>query len=418
MESLNDTLPLFSFFERLRKNEFPLGIGDYEKLLKALSNNFGIGITEYKAILDELSSNDALFDGSSAYPKKSLLRICKLIWLKPGQSTQLFEDIFSETYLLDYQIRQNTKGNFSNTKDEEKKTTDKTGIIKGSEEDQKLVTGNNLQDGKKNTPGETQDTTIQNKKVFVRVGVGENTTDDFRLEGNKEVEKSKFLFTNNYFPLDDRKIQQNIRAFPSFRRVINSLEMDVEATINKMIEKGFFNDIVFKKSKKSISSLLLLIDHEGSMVAFNQLSEKIRKELEKVLLPKVKIANPALLTFYFYNVWGDYLFENKTHTKYKELDKETRSLKNKQANIIIISDAGAAKGTYNRKRVDATASLLLELKDCTSKIAWLNPMPTERWKNTSAEVISKIIAMFEANETGIKNAVRFLKGSTAKVIKL
>ncbi|MEO6720599.1 MAG: hypothetical protein ABIN67_09530 [Ferruginibacter sp.] len=416
-EPLTGILPLYHFFDRLRQNEFPLGIGEYERLLTALSTNFGISVAGYKTILTSLNSNTALSDSNTAYPKSSLLRLCKLLWLKPGQSIRLFEDIFEETYLLDFKYLENTNSNTINKENEVKKTVDKHPFPKRNEKDQNHE-GQDLALPAEKSSQDIPSGTIDNSPVTVRIALGENASNNFSLDQEKEIEKSKFLFTQNYFPIDNRKTQQNLRAFPAFRHVINSMEMDVDATINKMVEKGFFNEVVFKKQKKSISNLLLLIDHEGSMVAFNQLSKRILTEMEGALLPVKKIKNPTLQTFYFYNVWGNYLYKNKTHTQYIEFNKVTGFLKNKQANIIIISDAGAAKGTYNTSRINITTKLLLELKNCTSKIAWLNPMPAERWKNTSAEEISKTVTMFEANENGIKNAVNLMKGSNIKLVKL
>jgi len=57
------------------------------------------------------------------------------------------------------------------------------------------------------------------------------------------------------------------------------------------------------------------------------------------------------------------------------------------------------------------------MRNHTHRIAWLNPMPAERWKGTSAEDIAQRVAMFEMNEGGIKNAVDYLKGTSTKFIK-
>ena len=154
-EPLTDILPLYGFFDRLRQNEFPLGVGEYEKLLTALSNNFGIGTVEYRTMLGTLDHNSAL---DNAYPKNSLLRLCKLLWLKPGQSTKLFEDIFEETYPLDFQLLQGTK----------EKTIKKDGITD--------VSGNKDVDGKKE---EDEGFSVESSDVFI--GLYKDATDNIYL---------------------------------------------------------------------------------------------------------------------------------------------------------------------------------------------------------------------------------------------
>jgi len=50
------------------------------------------------------------------------------------------------------------------------------------------------------------------------------------------------------------------------------------------------------------------------------------------------------------------------------------------------------------------------VRGSTLHIAWLNPMPKERWLGTSADVISYLVPMFEINANGFRGAINFLQG--------
>ena len=43
-------------------------------------------------------------------------------------------------------------------------------------------------------------------------------------------------------------------------------------------------------------------------------------------------------------------------------------------------------------------------------MAWLNPMPQERWAGTTAEAIAQQVPMFEFNRAGLEQAIGALRG--------
>jgi uncharacterized protein len=248
----------------------------------------------------------------------------------------------------------------------------------------------------------------------VQLAMGQNEKGrglDMANDQQVDLEKSKFLFSAHYLPINQRKTQQNLRVFPRFRFAHNSQQTDIEATIKKTIEKGQFTEGVFQKAKNNTAQLLLLIDHEGSMIAFHVMADFLKTQIEKALNNNNGAKNKNTVNaFYFYNLPRKRLFKNTAHTKGESKEKLFNSLKGKDISVLIFSDAGAARGRYSQKRVNETQEFLSELYKCTHKIAWLNPMPQKRWKDTSAEDIALHVAMYEADENGIKNAILQLKG--------
>jgi uncharacterized protein with von Willebrand factor type A (vWA) domain len=78
--------------------------------------------------------------------------------------------------------------------------------------------------------------------------------------------------------------------------------------------------------------------------------------------------------------------------------------------VLIVSDAGAARGSRRLERIGATTKLLGRLKLRTRLLAWLNPMPQERWEGTSAHMISCLVRMFQMDPDGCSAALDVVRG--------
>jgi uncharacterized protein with von Willebrand factor type A (vWA) domain len=78
--------------------------------------------------------------------------------------------------------------------------------------------------------------------------------------------------------------------------------------------------------------------------------------------------------------------------------------------VLIVSDAGAARGGRDQARFRATARLLVGIKQRTAHLAWLNPVPRARWPGTTAQLIGAIVPMHPMDEDGFGNAIDVLRG--------
>lgn len=78
--------------------------------------------------------------------------------------------------------------------------------------------------------------------------------------------------------------------------------------------------------------------------------------------------------------------------------------------VLIVSDAGAARGHRSLQRIQATTEALFHLKQHTSLIAWLNPMPKERWSGSSAQIIAHLVLMYQMDLDGFNNAIDVVRG--------
>ena len=77
-------MPLFELFNQLRQAGFPLGIEEYELLLRALQVGFGLSD-------DEISQSDRIQADLNA-----LKRLCQTLWVKSLEDIPLFDHHFKQ----------------------------------------------------------------------------------------------------------------------------------------------------------------------------------------------------------------------------------------------------------------------------------------------------------------------------------
>ncbi len=116
------------------------------------------------------------------------------------------------------------------------------------------------------------------------------------------------------------------------------------------------------------------------------------------------------MVYYFYNCPQSYLYREPSCWQEIEMETVLRQLQPQYAGVLIVSDGGAIRGNYNQKRVQATQKFLTQIKQYVSKISWLNPLPPNRWQQTTAMEIAQQVPMFELNRQGLEKAVSVLRG--------
>lgn len=217
--------------------------------------------------------------------------------------------------------------------------------------------------------------------------------------------RHRFVFTEDYLPLNQRQMEQIWRLlFQADAQGLQRYEqLDLQATIRKMAQgHRFWHEPVFTREKNATAELILLIDHLGSMAPFEAHIRQLCTTLKENTRRKVSI-------YWFRNCPDLVLFTNANHTEAETKDQFKRKLSaRKNSKILIFSDAGAAKGRFNEERLDATLDFLKDIR-LARKIAWLNPMPTNRRHNTTAEYIAFHVPMFSFDRHGFLQAVNHLR---------
>lgn len=357
--------PLFDFFVFMRDEAgLPLTIDQYHILLQALEGGFGI------------SSPD------------DLKQVCRLLWIKSTSSAQAkrFEE-YLERYFKDY-FAQNSQD------------------LDSQDSQLQLKKENSQRSEKETSPDDSPEEKNSRDRTKTNSELGNSPQIATAMRGEMLPEepfyKGRYQLTIQDFPATRRQIQQNWRYLRRPIREGALTEIDIEATIEQIIADGVFLEPVLIPRYVNRVEMLLLIDESNSMVPFRLLYEKIVTTLQGSRLGCSEI-------YYFRNCPRDYLYLYPRRPDAKKIDEILPSLHRNRTVVVIISDGGAARGGINGDRIKFTKEFVDLFNPYVRHLAWLNPMPFQRWEYTSAEVISQFVQMFELDRLGLKAAMRSLK---------
>ncbi len=224
-----------------------------------------------------------------------------------------------------------------------------------------------------------------------------------RLAAGREV-SGGFILGGEYLPVAERQMKQNWRFLRRPQREGPPVELDVEATVRRVANEGSFFEPVLQPRRVNRAELILLFDQSASMVPFNPLTRRLAATAH------AGSSLRSVQTYYFNNVIGHYLYPGEKPVDGRPLEELALLWHREHTAIVIFSDAGAARGGFNRRRVLSTHFFLERLGRATNRIVWLNPMPRERWKGTTAAAINHLTPMFPADAAGMPAAIRVLRG--------
>lgn len=179
--------------------------------------------------------------------------------------------------------------------------------------------------------------------------------------------------------------------------------LDIQATVEQVARQGFFLAAVYRRREVNQACLLLLIDQDGSMTPFHRLNRDLVETVDQdSTIPEIQV-------YYFHNVPVDRVYQDSHLTEPVPLEAVLAGC-DCDTSVLIVSDAGAARGNRQMHRIRATVKFLVQLKQRTNLICWLNPMPRNRWEDTSAESIGYLIPMEPMDKEGFGNAIDIVRG--------
>ena len=182
-------------------------------------------------------------------------------------------------------------------------------------------------------------------------------------------------------------------------------ELDVEATANRIAQQGILLEPVLVSRRINRAELVLLIDQDGSMVPFHSLADR----LMETALRGGRLGKTGI--YYFHNCPVDYLYRDPGHQEAETFEQVLSRLSQTRSSVLIFSDGGAARGSYNGDRVELTEAFLNQFKQRVRYLTWLNPAPKSRWPGTTAGKIAQLIPMFECDRSGLQDAIKVLRSS-------
>lgn len=229
-----------------------------------------------------------------------------------------------------------------------------------------------------------------------------------------------------YLPVTRRQMKQGWRFLRRRVREGPPVELDVEATVQRISQDGFFLTPVLRPRRVNKAALLLLLDRDGSMAPFHPLGRRLAETaVEAGRLGRAD-------TYYFHdcpppqdrrrpatpqNPYREHKLYRQPHLRQaRPLSEILDEFDNWRAGVLIFSDAGAARGGWDEARIENTAVFLYQLRALgIEHVAWLNPMPALRWAHTSAEAIAARVPMFSLESNGLYRAIDVLRGRSPGV---
>jgi len=207
----------------------------------------------------------------------------------------------------------------------------------------------------------------------------------------------------NYYPVSRRFMAYTWRYLKREMPDGPLKQIDFDRTVEIITRQGFYLTPAYRRSVIDHAHLVLLLDHGGSMTPFHHyLRDLVETAYFESTLAQVDI-------YYFHNVPETSLYFDLYFTQRVALTAIIEDL-DENTSVLLVSDAGAARHRNDPIRIIVTEDFLNHLRRNTQSIAWLNPMPRDRWSNTSAQEIEQFVAMFPMNEDGLTQALDVLRG--------
>ncbi|MEZ4826169.1 MAG: hypothetical protein R3C61_07720 [Bacteroidia bacterium] len=384
-------LLLWRVFSRLRTElDLPVGVDEYHLLLEALENGFG------------WENRD------------SLARLCETIWLKNPAHRGFLRKALDEA--IRSQIAMIDIGEANKEKKESEVPVSET--ESKPREEKKQEPPKDKPQEKKEEPQKQPQTTSEARAQVETEAIGQVL--DLNLPEMATLPDTGvpagFLLDDSYLPLSLREMKQSWRFLRNPVKGGSSEEIDIHETVKNIARDGMFTELSFRPSTINKGHLLILVDHGGSMAAFDFLADQLVASARK------GGGHEDAEVYYFRNCPQGYLYKNRSHVEGFARTRIWLKNRSEYTAVLIFSDAGAARGNFDSIRINQTMVFLRELKSYIGKIAWLNPVPSYRWEGTSATEIARQVPMYEcispkeamlhaeAWRSGLDRSVQILKG--------
>jgi uncharacterized protein with von Willebrand factor type A (vWA) domain len=237
------------------------------------------------------------------------------------------------------------------------------------------------------------------------------------------------------YPLTAREVAQAWRHLRRPVRYGPAVELDIAATISERGRRGVAVAPVVIPRRRNAVRLLLLIDRHGSMTPAHGYVDHVvgaiseagriddvqavyyhdlpgehgdRSVLDAMPDPFRADLDPVLPLIG--PLRGGRVYDDPGLTRPRPLDRVLEAVTGATA-VLVISDAGAARGKFDIIRLLDTVALLKAVRAEGARVAWLNPVPTRRWPRSTAGQVARYVPMFPFTRPGLDGAVDALRGA-------
>lgn len=370
MSAVDDYLILRGVFLHLVRRGFGLGVRDYLDGLRALRAGFGHG------------------------DRDRLLWLCRALWARSDEERRYLERLFEEIPLPSpRELRR---------------------ILSDAESPGEAPEGLDAPDAPEGTspdspPRDAGGGGTRRRTDHVDVSFVGARESGLALPLARVATRSAGTFIlSERPPITRRSLVVAWRRLRRTQRGGPPVQLDIEATIREKCRLGVIDAPVFVAPLRNVARVGLFIDVSPSMAAWRGFNRVLLDSLEDSRLE-------SWMVRYFEDVpeeslWADEAFET-------ECSRERALRELEGAPLIVLSDAGAARGSRDRRRVRSTAAFVGAVRKQGGPMVWLNPMPRRRWRRTSAAAICRQtgVPMFELTDEGFVRAIDVLRGKGERI---
>jgi uncharacterized protein len=338
-QNVNIDSLLLDLFQKLRQAGMALTLEQYELLRQAVNKGYGLGGWE------------------------DIKRVCRLLWVKPSANydARIFDRVF-EDYIQQHHAKMpvETEPTPKNTPpiSPDEKTTLNLPKIPPRKKPKNAGMPSNKAGGEKEVP----------------IAVKTSSTDT----------SNNFNFTPKDFPMNLHDVEVTWRLLKRPVQIGREYELDIDATVEQIEREDFFNNVVMRPVRIRRAELLLLIDDNSAMIPYFRAFEPFIQAIDEARITPASI-------YRFTSYPDEYLYHWHHPTKAEAITNLLSKLHHNRTIVLIISEAGATIGTYSEQRINGISKFLSILSPCVRQLIWLNPLPSERWQQTSAWEIHKIL---------------------------
>ena len=205
-------------------------------------------------------------------------------------------------------------------------------------------------------------------------------------------------------PISARELTVLWRRFRRGTRQGACTELDLTGSVRERCRRGLLLKPVLRPRRSNSARLLILADTSASMDPWRPWLETLA---ESLLLGRFARAE----MHYFNNLPRKQLFATPGLTDQQPRDEVLR--RNVGAALLVVSDAGSARGFLNRRRATQTSDFLAAAARLFPTGLWLNPMPRERWAGNTAALVAKSpsITMLPLDAASLLRGIDILRGN-------
>jgi uncharacterized protein len=336
----NLVFPFLDLFQLLQQSGMALSPEQYDLLRQALSQGFGVENWEGKGWDD-------------------LRQVCRVLWVKPNRNydAQVFDRVFNQ-YVSQkrrqIQAQQPVEAKPTSTGPKPLAPTRQWPQVPP----RKMPTSQ---------PVEAE------AKVPVAVKTG--------IAGLPEVDETGLSLTPSQMPLPQRSLLDSWQLLRRPLREGMRGELDLEATIKRITQAGYFSDVVMRPIKSKRVELIVFVDDGNVMLPFRPALQPLVNAIQTQQI------TPA--TLYRFTTYPDeYLYDWQQPTQAIALDQTLAKMHPRRTIVLIWGGAGATQTNPLAEHRQGLLTWLTRLSPCVRSLIWLNPLPPDRWVGTLAAEVA------------------------------